>query len=367
MILRHIERRPLKAFLTTLGIALACGVMLVSGFQEGAINRMVEVQYGMSRQEDLLAAFTEPTSGRSAYSLQSLPGVQRVEGFRDVAARLRFEHRSYRTSIQGVADTGRLFRLLDNELKPIPIPPAGIVLTDYLADLLRVGPGQYVTVEVLEGNRPVLQVPVIRTARQDLGMNAYMARSALNRVLKEGDVTSGALLEIDDGYRAPVLSALKEMPRIAGVVEQRSAIRAFYDNVARTILFFNLIVTILGASIAFGVVYNSMRVSLSERSRELASLRVLGFERGEIAYILLGELALLITAAIPLGFIIGYGLCGYLAFKFDTDLYRIPLVIGPNVYAFAALVVVVSSIVSAVMIWRQLSHLDMVAVLKSKE
>jgi putative ABC transport system permease protein len=157
------------------------------------------------------------------------------------------------------------------------------------------------------------------------------------------------------------------MPRIAGVVEQESAVDAFYENVAQTVLFYTFITTILGASIAFGVVYNSMRIALSERGRELASLRVLGFERSEVAYILLGEMGLLTLAAIPLGLLFGYGLCAYLSFKFDTDLYRVPLVLGINVYAFAALVVIVSSIVSAVMIWRNLAHLDMVAVLKTKE
>ena len=136
---------------------------------------------------------------------------------------------------------------------------------------------------------------------------------------------------------------------------------------AESILFFTFICTLLAGSIAFGVIYNSMRIALSERNRELASLRVLGFQRGEVAYILLGELALLTLLAIPLGFVIGYGLCAYLAFEFDTDLYRIPLVLGRDIYALAASVVLASSIVSAMMIWRNLAHLDMVAVLKTKE
>ncbi|OOY66484.1 hypothetical protein BOW06_09970 [Solemya velum gill symbiont] len=150
-------------------------------------------------------------------------------------------------------------------------------------------------------------------------------------------------------------------------MEQKSAIRAFYDTIAESVLFFTFISTLLGGSIAFGVIYNSMRIALSERNRELASLRVLGFQRGEVAYILLGELALLTLVAIPLGLLLGYGLCAFMAFQFDTDLYRIPLVLGINVYAFAALVVIASSIISAIMIWRNLAHLDMVAVLKTKE
>ena len=367
MILRHIERRPFKSLLTTLGIAMACGVMLVTGFQEGSIDEMVKVQYGMSQREDLMVTYTEPTSARSLYSLDSLLGVQHVEGIRNVPTRLKFQHRSYRTTVQGIPPDGKLLRLLDNELNVIDLPQQGIVLIDYLAELLEIKPGELLTVEVLEGDRPVLQIPVVGTAKQDLGMNAYMQRTSLNRLLKEGEVINSARLKVDQQHINDIYSELKKMPRVAGVIEQRSAIDAFYDNVAQMILFYNFITTLLGGSIAFGVVYNSMRIALSERNRELASLRVLGFERGEVAYILLGELALLTLVAIPIGFAIGYGLCAYLAFAFDTDLYRIPLVLARDVYSFAAIVVIVSALLSAIMIWRNLGRLDMVAVLKSKE
>lgn len=367
MILRHIERRPFKSLLTMLGISMACGIIMVSGFQEGAINYMVEVQYGMSQREDLIATYTEPTSLRSLYSLRNLQGVEHVEGFRYVPAKLQYEHRFYRTSVQGIQHDGTLMRLLDTELKTIDLPQQGVILTDYLAELLHIKPGDMLSIEVLEGHRPVVQVPVVGTAKQYLGVNAYMQRETLNQLLKEGDAISGALLKVDERYQRQVYKELMDMPRVVGVIEQRSAIQAFYDTIAESILFFTFISTLLGGSIAFGVVYNSMRIALSERNRELASLRVLGFERAEVAYILLGELALLTLAAIPLGMLIGYGLCAYLAFQFDTDLYRVPLVLGIKVYAFAAIVVIGSAIISAIMIWRNLANLDMVAVLKTKE
>jgi putative ABC transport system permease protein len=367
MILRHIERKPFKSLLTTMGIAMACGIIMVSGFQEGAMKYMVDVTYGMSQREDLIAIYTEPTSQKSLYSLRGLKGVEHVEGFRVVPAELQFEHRSYRTAVNGINPEGSLMRLLDTDLKPIHVPPDGVILTDYLAELLHIRPGDLLTIEVLEGNRPIVQVPVLGTAKQYLGVNAYMQRDALNRLLKEGHALTGALMSVDRKYIRHVYADLKGMPRIAGVVEQESAIEAFWDNIATTILFFAFISTLLGATVSFGVVYNSMRIALSERNRELASLRVLGFERGEVAYILLGELGLLTLAAIPLGMLIGYGLCAYLAFQFDSDLYRVPLVLGLRVYALAGLTVVVSALISGWMIWRNLGHLDMVAVLKTKE
>jgi putative ABC transport system permease protein len=367
MILRHIERRPFKSLLTTLGIAMACAIIMVSGFQEGAIDYMVEVQYGMSQREDLIVIYTDPSSQRSLYSLRSLQGVEQVEGFRTVPAKLQFRHRSYRTAVNGIEPDGHLMRLLDTELQTIHVPREGVVLTDYLAEILQIQTGDLLTIEVLEGNRPIVQVPVVGTAKQYLGVNAYMQRGALNRLLKEGHALTGALLTVDERYQREVYAALKEMPRIAGVVEHDAAIQAFYDTLAETILFFTLITTILGATISFGVVYNSMRIALSERNRELASLRVLGFERDEVAYILLGEFALLTLVAIPIGLLIGYGLCAYLASQFGTDLYRVPLVLGIRVYALAALVVIVSAVISGWMIRRNLAYLDMVAVLKTKE
>ena len=367
MILRHIERRPFKSLLTTLGISMACGIMMVSGFQEGAINEMIDVQYNMSQHEDLMALYSEPTSKRSLYSIKNVQGVEIAEGFRNVSANLKFEHRSYRTSVNGVEPNNVLTRLLDSNLNTITIPQQGVIITDYLSEQLHIKTGDLLTIEVLEGNRPTIHVPVIGTAKQYLGLNVYMQRDTLNRLLKEGDVISGAYLKVDEKYQKSVYNELKNMPRIAGVVEQKSAIEGFYETMDDTILFFSFITTLLGGSIAFGVVYNSMRIALSERNRELASLRVLGFHRSEIAYILLGEQAILTLLAIPIGFVIGNGLCGYLAMKFDSDLYRIPLVLESDVYAMAALVVIVSSLLSAILIWRNLAHLDMVAVLKAKE
>jgi len=216
-------------------------------------------------------------------------------------------------------------RLLDTELEPVEVPEERVVLTDHLARILEIQIGDMLAVEVLEGQRPIVEVPVVDTAKAYLGANAYMQRGALNRLLKESPVLTGALMTVEPHYQEAVYAALKQMPRIAGVIEHDAAIQTFRDTLAETILTFTLVTTLLGATVSFGVVYNSMRIALSERNRELASLRVLGFERDEVAYILLGEFVLLTLVAIPLGLLIGYGLCAYLASQFATDLYRVPL------------------------------------------
>lgn len=367
MIVRHIERRPLKSLMSVVGIALACGIMMVGNFQEDAIRHMVDVQFSQSKRDDLSVRFVEPTSRRALHELQAMPGVTLAEPYRTLAVRMRYEHRTYRTALEGVEPDGELMRLLDASLAPIELPPEGVVLTDHLAGILGVKPGDMLTLEVLEESRPIRVAPVAAVTKQYLGVWGYMRIDALNRLMREGDVISGAYLAVDPPARERIYAKLKSIPRVAGTVVRQSAIQSFYDTMAETVLFFSFIANLLGATIAIGVVYNTARISLSERGRELASLRVLGFTHGEIAYILLGELALLTLLAIPLGFLVGEGLCAFLASQFRTDLYRVPLVLESTTYASAATVVLLSAIVSAVLIAYRLGRLDLVAVLKTRE
>ena len=294
--------------------------------------------------------------------------MERVEGMRSVPARLRFGHRSYRGSIQGLQPEGKLRRILDGDLQRIALPPKGVVLTDFLAnEILHIKPGELLTVEVLEGNRAVLEVPVAGVTSEYLGVSAYMQRPALNRLMQEDNAVSGAYLAVDSRHYQQVYQDLDDMPRVAGIVIRTSAIRSFYQTMEDTILFFSFISALLGGIIAFGVVYNSARIALSERDRELASLRVLGFTHGEVAYILLGELAFMTLAALPLGFLFGRELCRYLANAFRSDLYRVPLVVEADTLAFAATVVLLSTVISCLMVWHKLKHLDLVGVLKTRE
>ncbi|MCP5277513.1 MAG: ABC transporter permease [Thiobacillus sp.] len=368
MILRHIERRPLKSLLTVFGIACAGGLMMVGNYQRGAIDFMVDVQFRQAAREDLAVTFVEPTSGKALHELAQLPGVRHVEGFRDVAANLRFGHYHYRSAIYGIQPDGTLHRSLDRDLRPIEVPAGGVVLTDHLAqNILHVRPGDMLTVEVLEGRRQVLQVPVLGLTKQYLGVSAYMRQDSLNAALREGNVVTGAYLSHDPGAEQMLYDRLHGRPRVLGIVAHASAIRSFYATLGEFVLFFNMVATLLAGTIAFGVVYNSARIALSERGRELASLRVLGFTHGEIAYILLGELGALTLAAIPLGFLVGAGLCGILVVVFESDLYRLPLVLEPYNFALGATVVLVSALISGLLVWHRLGRLDLVGVLKTRE
>jgi putative ABC transport system permease protein len=348
-------------------VALSCGILVMGGFWNDAFDYMVFAQFKQAQRDDLTVNFVEPVSRRAVYSLLSLRGMEYAEPFRSVPARLRFGHRTYRTSVQGLEPNGELRRLLDANLQPVDLPPEGIVITDYLAKLLEIRSGEMLTVETLEGNRAVRQAPVADVVKEYVGVSAYMDRAALNRMMREGDAISGAYVaaDIDDSGR--IFSDLKRIPKVAGTSVRRRMLESFYETMAKQTLTFAFFNTILAATIAIGVVYNTARIALSERSRELASLRVLGYTRGEISFILLGELAVLILAGIPLGLWIGWGLAYFMSTSLQTDLFRVPMVMTHRTAAFAASVVLLSAVVSSLIVRRKLDHLDLVEALKTRE
>jgi putative ABC transport system permease protein len=367
MILRQLEREPLKALLSCVGIAMAVAVLVLGNFTRDAIDYMIEFQFHLSQRQDVQVTLVEPTTGRGIHDIAQLPGVLDAEPFRAVAGRLRSGHISRRVGIMGLDPDRRLFLVLDNQAEPVELPPEGITLSEKLAELLGVRPGDLVTIEVMEGERPVLQVPVAALIADFSGLNAYMDIRALQTLMREGNTLSGAFATVDPNRIDQLYLELKSTPRVAAVNVKQAMIQTFIDTIAENQLRMQTFNVIFASIIAFGVVYNTARISLTERSRELATLRVIGFTRMEISAILLGELAVLTLAAIPLGLVMGYGFAAFVALGLDTEMYRIPLVIERSTYAFAALVIVLASAFSGLIVRRRLDHLDLVAVLKSRE
>ncbi len=367
MIVRNLERQPVRALLTIIGIASSCAVLIMGLFFSDAFQRVLRIEYGLALSQDVTVTFTSPSSRAAVYEIAALDGVRYAEPARMVPARLRHEHRRYDTTIEGLPSDSRLRRIIDTRLQPIEVPPHGIVLTDRLSELLRARPGDTLIVEVREGARRTRAVPVAAVAQQYVGIAAYMQLDALNRLAGEGQAVTGVLLMTDVRQTDALNAALRDRPRVAGILAQERTIETFQESVERSMLTVTFIMSLFAGVIAFGVVYNAARISLSERDRELASLRVLGLMRGEIAWILLGELAILTLLAIPVGFLLGGTASAGLVEAVETDLYRFPLVLGRSTFGLAALIVLAAAAVSAWIVRHKLWRLDLIAVLKTRQ
>ncbi len=367
MVLRNLTRHRFKATMSVIGIGLSASLLLVGGYQFNAIDHLLDTQYRLVLKMDVHLAFSEPTPERAAAELRAQPGVHFVETYRSVPVRLVHGAREYRTAILGLDEEPRLHSLIDASYRPVRLPPEGLLMTGYLADYLGLKPGDFVQVEVMEGHRRTLSAQLAGTVDEPIGVSAYMERRALNRLMREGPAISGAWLLTDRSREAELFARLWEVPRIASIGQIAEVETNFRSYIEDTALIIMGIMLGLACSIAFAVVYNNARIAFAERARELATLRVLGFTRAEVGWILIGEIMLLSLFAIPLGWLFGTGFAWIINEAISIDLFRIPFIITPRTYALAAAGVLLASVLSVLLIARRLHRLDMVSALKTVE
>ncbi len=367
MILRNIDRRPLRALVTVGGIAAAVAIVIMGTFFRDAIEVVMDSSFNLGMRGDIVVWTVDPVDASAQRLLARLPGVLQVEPGRRVAVRFVNGQRSQTGLIQGRSAPPVLQRIVDADGRLASQPEAGLMISDRLADKLGLRVGDSVTVEMREGKRLVRSVAVTRLVRDMMGLNAYMDRRSLNRLLGESDVASDFTLRVARGAEHRVLEATQALPRVAGSFSKATMVRNMEDVTARNILVISSILTGFAAVIAVGVVYNNARIALAERTWELASLRVLGFTRAEVSLLLLGELALGIAVALPVGMALGWALTHGIVELMRSDQFFFPVVIRPRTYAWAALCVVAAGVASAMVVRRRIDQLDMVAALKTRE
>lgn len=367
MVFRNIAGRPVRAVLTILGIGCAVPMVVLGLFWRDAIDRMIDVQFNLVERGNVTVTFPEPVDRTIVGDLAREPGVLAVEGQRLVPVRLRFAHRSYLTSVIGLPAQSELRRPHDRNLRAIDISPEGITLSRPLAQRLDVAAGDIIRIEVMEGRRRERNVPVSAIVDETIGMAAYMQINTLNELTGEGAVVSAAAMYVEPAGLAALSQRLKQLPVIESVGVKSFTLQSFFDKIANLVLVSAGVLTAFAVIIAVGVVYNGARISLQERSWELASLRVLGFTREEVAQILLGEFTIEILMGIPLGIIFSRSIVELISRLHSNESFQIPAVIEPRTYLAAVAIVIAAAAASALVVRRGINRLDLVAVLKTRD
>lgn len=367
MVLRNLERNPLKSLLSVLSLALAGALMVTGQYSFDALDEIIRLQFRIAQRDDVTVAFTEVRPLAVAYNLAALPGVLRVEPFRSAAVRLRSVHRSKKSAIIGLVPDRELRLILDRQERPVALPEQGLLLSKPLADMLHVAAGDMLVVEFLEYRRQTVTVPIAGIAEEPIGTVSYMTLGALARLMETSDTASGAFLSVDPLQQTSLFHALKTIPAIGSVSLREATLRSFLSTIAENLKINTTVMVAFACVIAGGIVYNSARIALSEHAVELASLRVLGFTRAEVAVLLLGQQAVLVVAALPLGGAIGFGLAALLSYLLSQDLFRIPLVVSARTFLLAGGTVLAAALGSAFLIWRKVQRLDLIESLKARE
>jgi putative ABC transport system permease protein len=367
MVLREIERRPLRFVLSGLGVAMAVAVLVSGRFNRDAIDWYVTLQFDLAQREDLMVAFRKSVPARAARELAHVPGVLSAEGLRMLPVRYRNGHRMRESVLLGLQPGGELRRAVDRYGRTTDPPASGILMSSALARLLDLRRGDDVTVEVLEGERGTYRIPVRDTIDDVSGLNGYMNAEALAHTLGAEAQISSALLRADPDAETRIRRELDLRPEVLGITRRDAVTSEFRKQTVAQMRFTTFIMTAFAVVIACGVIYNNARIALSTRSRDLASLRVLGFRRAEVSAILLGELALQVLLALSPGMLLGRMIAVAMMSKADPEIYRFPVVISARTYAFAAAVTIGAALASALAVRRRVDRLDLIGVLKSRE
>lgn len=367
MILRSLQRTPMRTVMSVLAMSMAGMILVATQFSFDALESMIDVQFGAAQSDDATIVLNEARGDEALHAIARLPGVVLAEPFRAVPVRIRAGHHSRRLTLVGLERGATMRRLIGIHGEEVTLPPKGIVLTKKLASVLGVRAGDDVLVEALAAPRPVGRMRVAALLDESIGISAYASREDVNRFLREGPSLSAAHLAVQPSRAAELYATLKSMPGVAAISLRESMLASVRERIVENIYISALIIVPFACVIAFGVIYNGARIALSERGRDLASLRVLGFSKGEVGAMLLGEQAVLTLASIPIGFAAGQALCIYIVMQFDSELYRIPLVISARTYAISFVVIALAATLTGFVVQRRIGKLDLVEVLKTRE
>ncbi|MCL4699523.1 MAG: ABC transporter permease, partial [Burkholderiaceae bacterium] len=349
-------------------VAAAVAIVVMGNFFRDAIDHIVDSQFNVAMRSDVILWLAETADNAALHEVARLPGVIQVESGRDVPVRFVNGHLTERGQIRGHTRRAVLTRIVDVDNREASrLEDDGLVMTDRLADKLGLAVGDTVQVEVLEGRQRTLHLRLAATVREMMGLNAYTERRTLNRALQEGDQATWFAVGLERGSESALLAATRELPRVVGTFSKATLLRNMQEVSARNVRIMSTILTLFATIIAVGVVYNNARIALAERTWELASLRVLGFTRAEVSGLLLGEMAIGIAIALPLGMLLGWGLVHGVVGMLKSDQFFFPVVIRPPTYAWAALAVLAAGVASALVVRRRIDRLDMVAALKTRE
>jgi putative ABC transport system permease protein len=367
MMLRNLVHHPVRAAFTAIGMASATAILIVSMFVYDTMESLVDVTYFMADRQDATVSFTEKRSSDVTLQIARLPGVIGAEPYREVPVRVRFGNIERRVIISGRPRDADLNRIIDVNLKPVVLPETGLAISSMLAQILGARVGDSIEIDLLDGARRTVSLPVTALVEDYFGIRGMMDSEALARLMRERPVVNSVNLSFDQSQRDEFYTAIKNMPAVSGLGLQRVSLTNFRQTIALLVTTMASIYTGLAAVIAFGVIYNSARIALSERARELASLRVLGFTAVEVLWILLLELALLTLIAQPPGWLMGYGLAWFMKTQLAGELMRVRLVVTSSTYVYASAIVIVAAVISGLVVRERINRLDLVAVLKTRD
>ena len=368
MILRNIARNRFRSSVNCFGVAISLSLLLMGFFMTDSIRYGMEFQFKDVQREDVKVSFQREQGRDVLYEVSRFPHVRRAEGVLEYPFEIRSGWRKKDIVVVGLAKNAELQKVMNFARVPFPLGDGGLVLSAHLAEQLAVGPGDQVTLKPLMGRiEGEFEVSVRAVAQQFIGTAAYMDHAALSRMLDESYVINSALLRLESGSRDALNKTLKEIGGISAVTFNEDAYQSIQNTLGQSMYITNTVLLIFAGVIAFSIIYNITAVSLSERQRELASLRVLGLSIREVGVIVYSENILMGALGVVFGIPMGMGICAMLVAAYSNDMFRLPFYIAQRTYVGSVLLTFSFVLLANLAVRRKIQHLDLVEVLKERE
>lgn len=368
MILRNISRNSFRAGVNVIGVMVSAGILIVGFFTIDALRYGLRFQFYEMQHQDVKVSFQREHGRDAFYDVTRFAHTRRAEPVLEYPFEIRNGWRKKDIIVTGLPRDAELQRLLSSEGETIDIGETGLVLEEHLSQTLGIGVGDLVTLKPLMGRvTKEREVVVSKVVRQFLGVAAYMNVDALSRLLDEPFVINAALLRLDTGREADLNHELRDVAGIASIVSRTDAYQAVLATLAQSMKIMNVMLVLFAGVIAFAVIYNVTSVSLAERQRELASLRVLGLTVGEVGRIMYVENFVLGAMGLLLGYPFGLAVCRLIIRAYDSDLYRLPFHVETRTYVITALLTSAFVCVANLAVRHKVIALDLVEVLKERE
>ncbi len=364
---RNTFRNRARTLFSAGGVAVAMMILVVGRTTNDFVDFIIEHHFGKVELADVRVEFVNERPESAAYDVRHVDGVRRVEGIYQIGADLRKAWRTKFVAILGLPRENRLYRVLDRSGARTRVPPQGLIVPRMLADRLDLRPGDTVGLDPFVEDLDERDAVVRGVVDEYMGMNVYADRKHLARLLGKGPMLTGAMATVERRRLKQVMDSLDDLPGVRAVTATGQTLESFMESVEELIGVAVLVQTIAGAVIAFAVIYNASSVSIAEQERDLACMHSLGYSRRQVADIATHEVMPLGLIGVILGVPLAILVSHIIADAFETDLYRLPMVVRPVTYLTCAVLVLCFLFISRWLVRRRVYRIDIVRRLKTRE
>lgn len=368
MSVRTVWRNGWRSFFTMVGVMFAAGMLIIAFFADDSMDYMLTQHFAFEKSYDYMIRFTEPIKDYEILSVSRLDGVLKAEPLLEVPVRVSFAGREEDDLLLGMRPDATLKTVFNEDGHRLVIPQDGVVMNDITAKKLGVTVGDRVMIEtrMRSGASREASLKVLGINHQMIGAGSYVSLNQANQVLGENRVVTAVMLKVDPGKAA---SIEKELNRMTGVSSFQSRQRelAGFEKQMGYMIYFVVIMVSFAAILGFAIVYNSSVIGFSERQRELALLKVMGFSDREVGGLLLRETLLQSIPGVLLGLPLGRMMSQWYVAAISTDTFSFPVVVYPRTYIISGIIGVLFVLVAHWFASRGIKHIEPTELLKNND